>query len=124
MTIALELPQTTDLLDPTAKLSSGFIKSLPVPVGLWCPSKLRNVAVDFNPLKKNFGALNGGITTVPGGFGTLGQAWSGFDGTMTKDILLPTLGNPSAQLTMAALVNRQGLASDNGGILELEGGAN
>lgn len=76
MTIALELPQTMDLLDPTAKLSSGFIKSLPIPIGLWCPSKLRNAAVDFNPLKKNFGALNGGITTVPGGFGTLSQSWS------------------------------------------------
>lgn len=81
MTIALELPQTTDLLDPTTKLSSGFFKNFPIPIGLWCPSKLNNVAVDFNPLKKNFGTLNGGVTVVPGGFGVLGQRWQ-FDGTV------------------------------------------
>ncbi len=112
MTIVLELPQTTDLLDPTAKLSSGFIKSLPIPVGLWCPSKLQNAAVDFNPLKKNFGALTGGITPAPGGFGTLGQNWL-FNSSNTlidcgNNAILPTGANPFTVAVLHSPTNSGG----------------
>lgn len=65
-------PQTGDVL------SDRFQQALPGCVGLWLPSlDDRGKALDFNPTpSKNLGALNGGITTVPGGFGTLGAAWA------------------------------------------------
>jgi hypothetical protein len=44
------------------------------------PSKLRYAAADFNPYKKNFGTLNGGVTTSGDGWGVLGRSWK-FDGS-------------------------------------------
>lgn len=65
-----QLPQPTD------RLSDGFLRALPAPVGLWMPSKLAQAAADFTPLpQKHFGSLNGGITTTASGFGVLENSW-------------------------------------------------
>lgn len=62
------------LPDPARRLSSGFVKANGRPAGLWLPSKLAKAAADFSG-NRNFGTLNGGVTTTGDGWGVLSSSW-------------------------------------------------
>lgn len=98
---AQQLPQPTD------RLSDGFLHALPAPVGLWMPSKLAQAAADFTPLpQKHFGTLSGGITTTPGGFGTLGAAWTTDGSTGVANCGTPAGLNGAANATLCGVISR------------------
>jgi len=90
------------LPDPTRRLSPEFLRAYPSIAGLWTPSKLIKAAADFNPTKKNFGALNGGVTIVSANVGIFGEAWK-FDGN-TGDITTPPAIDGTSDCSLIALV--------------------